>query len=118
MQGFDKRFNFLGTSINKLRQESSLCNPKRHFKRHQPEHNKSVELKDAELNKISKLHQHSTTQKEISAYFPKTSKRDIASIFDEDFKNVSLQWSAIMFFFKMMVLNCSMVTLLEVLKSH
>ena len=115
MQGFDKRFNFLGTSINKLKQESSLCNLKRHFRRHQLEHNKSVELKDAELNKISKLHQHSTTQKEISAYFPKISKRDTTSM--KILKMLVYDGVPLCFYFKVMVLNCSLVTLLEVLKS-
>ena len=95
-----------------------MSNLKRHFKRHHTEQYKSVELKDTELNKKSKLNHQLTSQKEISTYFPKTSKKATASISDEDIKNVSLQLECHDVFFKVMVLSCSMVTLLEVLESH
>ena len=47
-----------------------------------------VELKDTELNKKSKLLHQSTSGKEISAYFPKTSKRTTPLCFfqADDFK--------------------------------
>ena len=47
--------------------------------------------------------------------FLKQAKDPTASVSDEDFKNVDLKFNAITFFKVMVLINCSMVTLLEVL---